>query len=46
MKMSTLNSNQSPPSHDQPSADLIKCLLLKSPEKVLTNQNSPKIRIL
>ena len=33
IKLSTLNSNKPSSYYDQPSADLIKCLLLKLPEK-------------
>ena len=33
MKLLTLNSNKSPTYYDQPSSDLIKLSLLKSPEK-------------
>ena len=33
MKLLTLTSNKSPSSYDQPSADIVKWSLLKSPEK-------------
>ena len=32
MKASDINSNRYPSSYDQPSADIIKCPLLKSPD--------------
>ena len=42
IKLSVLNKNKSPSSYDQPSADLIKCPLLKSLEKYFHASNFTK----
>ena len=43
MKISALTSNKHSYSYDQPSSDLIKWTLLKSPENVHMHHNSPNI---
>ena len=45
MNLSTINSNKYPYSYDQPSANLIKWSLLKSPGKTPMHHNSPNIYI-